>query len=543
MPAAWVDLRIFRSCTLCDAARVGHAASSTNARVRLLELLIGLSGATDLGMGLQAGESVRSAALAVRLADLLDLDDEGTREALNSTLLLHLGCTAYAHERAEAFGDEVALNAASARTNFLDPRSVLTDMVGGITRGAGLRKRGRVTGYMMLRGNRFGLLATTATCEVGRRLAGRLQLPDGVQRALYESFEFWNGKGTPAGLQGEEIALAARIARVASTASLFAGIGGPELASEALAQRAGGMLDPRLCDLFRARAAELLAELEATDPRQLVLAGEPGPHAYREHGELAELAAIFADLVDLKTPFTHGHSRGVAALAAGAAERLRLGAEVAGKLELAGLLHDLGRTAVPTSVWEKPAPLSAAEWEEVRLHPYWSERILSSSGALQSVAALAGAHHERLDGSGYHRGRKPRELPPPARVLAAADAFQAMTQPRPHREALPAERAAAELGVEARAGRLDPEAVAAVLEVAGQRHRRRRADLRPAELTERELEVLALVAKGCSNREIAERLVISRRTAEHHVQSIYAKIGDSSRAAAAVFALEHGLVG
>ena len=512
-------------------------------RVRLLELLIGLSGATDLGMGLQAGESVRSAALGAGLAHALELDDEGVREALYATLLLHLGCSAYAHERSAAFGDEIALNAASVRTNFLDPRSVLTDMVGSITRGVGLRERARVTGHMMLRGNRFGLRATTSTCEVGRRLAERLELAEGIQRALYESFEYWNGKGTPAGLEGEEIALGARIARVASTASLFAGIGGAEVAAEALSERAGGMLDPGLCELFRTQADELLAEIEATDPGRLALDSEPRPHAYREPGELAELATVFADLVDLKTPFTLGHSRGVARLAAGAAEQLRLGPDAAAQLELAGLLHDLGRTAVSTSVWEKPGPLGAAEWEEVRLHPYRSERILSASGRLRSIATLAGAHHERLDGSGYHRGCKAAELPPPARVLAAADAFQAMTQPRPHREALAPERAAEELGAEARAGRLDPDAAAAVLEVAGQRQRRRRADLRPAGLTEREVEVLALIAAGCSNREIAERLVISRRTAEHHVQSIYAKIGGSSRAAAAVFALEHGLIG
>jgi HD-GYP domain-containing protein (c-di-GMP phosphodiesterase class II) len=516
---------------------------AVNERIGLLELLIGLSGATDLGMGLQAGESVRSAALAAGLARALELDDEGVREALYSTLLLHLGCSAYAHERSAAFGDEVALNAASVRTNFLEPRSILTEMVGGITRGAGLRERARVTGYMLLRGNSFGLRATTATCEVGRRLAARLELAEGVQRALYESFEYWNGQGTPAGLKGEEIALAARIARVASTASLFAGSGGAQLAAQALSERAGGMLDPGICELFRTHADELLAELEATDPGRLVLDGEQAPHASRERGDLVELAAVFADLVDLKTPFTHGHSRGVARLAAGAAERLQLGADAVAQLELAGLLHDLGRTAVSTSVWEKPGPLSAAEWEEVRLHPYRSERILSASGPLGSIATLAGAHHERLDSSGYHRACKAAELPPPARVLASADAFQAMTQPRPHREALEPERAAEQLGAEARAGRLDPDTVAAVLEVAGQRQRRRRADLRPAGLTEREVQVLALIAAGRSNREIAERLVISRRTAEHHVQSIYAKIGDSSRAATAVFALEHGLVG
>ncbi len=519
------------------------ASAATTERARLLEVLIGLSGATDLGMGLRVGESVRSAALAAGLARLLELDDEHAREALFATLLLHLGCTAYAHERSDAFGDEIALNAASARTNFLDPRSMLTDMVGGITRDARLGERIRVAGHVMLRGNRFGHLATTATCEVGRRLAGRLGLPEGVQQALYESFEFWNGKGTPNGREGEEIALGARLARVAATASLFAAIGGPELASRALSERAGGMLDPGLCELLSEHVEELLAELEASDPRRLVLDAEPAPHDHRQPAELPALATVFADLVDLKTPYTHGHSRGVAELAAAAGKRLRLGEAEAGRLELGGLLHDLGRTAVATSVWEKPGPLSAAEWEEVRLHPYRSERILASSGALRSLAPLAGAHHERLDGSGYHRGSKAAELPPAARILAAADAFQAMTQPRPHRAALEPERAAEALAAEARGGRLDPAAVAAILEAAGQRDRRRRGDLRPAELTEREVEVLALVAQGCSNREIAERLVISRRTAEHHVQSIYAKIGDSSRAAAAVFALEHGLVG
>jgi HD-GYP domain-containing protein (c-di-GMP phosphodiesterase class II) len=232
----------------------------------------------------------------------------------------------------------------------------------------------------------------------------------------------------------------------------------------------------------------------------------------------------------------------VARLAAATAKRLRLGAEAVVKLELAGLLHDLGRVAVSSSIWEKPGPLTSAESEQVRLHPYRSERILAGSEALRPLASLAGMHHERLDGSGYHRGCQARELSASARVLAAADAYQAMTQARPHRTALSPERAAQELGRESRAGRLDHDVVAALLEIAGQRPAARRVDLRPADLTEREVEVLRLLAAGCSNRQIAERLVISRRTAEHHVQHIYAKIGASSRAAAAVFALEHDLL-
>jgi DNA-binding NarL/FixJ family response regulator len=177
------------------------------------------------------------------------------------------------------------------------------------------------------------------------------------------------------------------------------------------------------------------------------------------------------------------------------------------------------------------------------MHPYHSERILATSSVLEPMARAAGMHHERLDGSGYHRGCRARELPPAARVLAAADGFHAMTQERPHRVALTAEQAADELKQEVRLGRLDPDAVSAVLEAAGRRSPRRRDNLRPGGLSERQIEVARLVAAGFSNPEIASRLVISRRTAEHHVQHIYAKIGASSRASAALFAMEHGLLG
>jgi DNA-binding CsgD family transcriptional regulator len=176
------------------------------------------------------------------------------------------------------------------------------------------------------------------------------------------------------------------------------------------------------------------------------------------------------------------------------------------------------------------------------MHPYHAERILATSPTLESMAAIVGMHHERMNGSGYHRGSRGPEISLAARILAAADAFQAMTQVRPHRAALGLDQAAAELIRESRAGRLDADVVSAVLEVAGQRRPRRAGDLRPAGLSDREVEVLRLVAQGCSNREIADRLFVSPRTAEHHVQHVYAKIGVSSRAAAALFAVEYHLL-
>jgi HD-GYP domain-containing protein (c-di-GMP phosphodiesterase class II) len=210
-------------------------------------------------------------------------------------------------------------------------------------------------------------------------------------------------------------------------------------------------------------------------------------------------------------------------------------------VRLAALLHDLGRAAVGAGVWEKPGPLTSGEWERVRLHPYHTERILARSEVLAPLARIAGMHHERQDGTGYHHGASAAEVPVEARVLGVADAYEALTQDRAHRPARSPEAAAEAVTADIGRGRLDPEVARAVVEAAGQRAPRTRTAW-PAGLSDREVEVLRLVARGRSNRAIAQELVISPRTAEHHVQHIYGKIGASTRAAAAMFAMEHGLL-
>ena len=206
----------------------------------------------------------------------------------------------------------------------------------------------------------------------------------------------------------------------------------------------------------------------------------------------------------------------------------------------AGLVHDLGRLGVSNAIWDKRGTLTAAELERVRLHPYLTERMLASSGALAPVGAIAVQHHERLDGSGYPRGLSGDAIAPAGRILAAADAYHAMTEPRPHRAARTAEEAAAELRAGVRRALFDGDAVDAVLRAAGHPVRRRREW--PAGLTTREVEVLRLLVRGLSNKEIAERLVISRKTAGSHVEHIYSKIGVSNRARASLFAMKHGLM-
>jgi HD-GYP domain-containing protein (c-di-GMP phosphodiesterase class II) len=283
----------------------------------------------------------------------------------------------------------------------------------------------------------------------------------------------------------------------------------------------------------------LLSSLAVEDPLSSVLGAEPPPRATVPIGALGSLCEAFADLADLKSRYTLGHSRGVAALASTAGGLAGLEREAIDRLRLAALLHDVGRTSVSTSIWERPGRLSAGETDQVRLHPYWSERVLVRAPALAGFGPLAGAHHERLDGTGYHRRAGGAGLSREARVLAAADVMHALLEPRPHRPGRDVDGARRLLEEEARAGRLDPGAVGAVVEAAGAAAPRRAW---PAELTDREVDVLRLAARGLSNKEIASRLVVSARTVQHHLAHVYDKIGRRTRAGAALFAMEHGLV-
>jgi HD-GYP domain-containing protein (c-di-GMP phosphodiesterase class II) len=513
------------------------------ASFRLGDLLGGLSIACDLGFGLLPEEAMRSCLIATALARRLGLDESEVSDTYYTALLTHVGCSALSHETVAAWGHDQRVLRVAAETNIADPEDVAATLVPAVTAPLIPGKRAQVERFAAsAEGQEFAHRFDTGSCEVASATARRVGLGPGVERALREAVEWWNGQGPPSGLQGEEIALPGRIARAAADAARFDDLGGTEAVVAALQARSGVILDPSIVEAFTADADALLAESRTGDPRERLLEVEPEPVREVEASDLRRLAVAFGDLTDLKMPWTHGHSDGVAKLARAAAKSLRLDAQSAARLELSALLGDLGRIAVSNVIWEKPGPLTTTEWEQARMHAYHSERILATSDGLAPLARVAGMHHERLDGSGYYRGCSARDQPPAVRILAAADAFHAMTQDRPHRPALGAEQTAEELRREVRAGRLDGDAAGAVIEAAGGPAPRRRDTLRPAGLSEREVEVARFVAAGLSNPEIAERLVISRRTAEHHVQHIYAKVGVASRPGLALFVHEHDLI-
>ncbi|WP_415953447.1 HD domain-containing phosphohydrolase [Streptomyces sp. KLOTTS4A1] len=509
-------------------------------RLRLAELLAALSVATDLGMGQPPEKAVRSCLLATGLARSLRLPGTQVGDVYYAALLRHLGCTATASVEARLYGgDELVSRAAAEPADFGRADEMLALML-GTGRGTGLRRPALIA-RSAVGDLRHGKTVFRSVCEAAALLARRLGMAQEVEDSLYQQFERWDGRGAPRRLAGEEISPAARIGEVATQAVLFHRTGGPDAALAMVERRAGGWFDPSVAAAFRVHGAGLLAEIDAGDPWAAVLETEPSPERYIARAELDRVARAFGDMVDLKAPYTLGHSAGVAELADGAAHTLGLSDAVVADLRVAAFLHDLGRVAVSSGIWDKTGPLTRHDHEQIRLHPYRTERILACSPLLEPLGRMAGLHHERLDGSGYHHGLTAPALPLLARVLAAADTFQSATQDRPHRPARSPAEAAELLTREAAAGRLDADCVGAVVVAAGQApgHPRPR---RPAGLTDREVDVIRLLARGRSNKEIANRLVISRRTAEHHVQHIYDKIGHSTRAAAALFAMEHDLL-
>ncbi len=515
--------------------------AGTNSPARLAELLVGFSAVADLGMGLPIGEAARTAIVAVELARGAGCPEPEVSDVFFAALLQHIGCTAYAHEVTELFADEFSIKQAGLATDFTRQSEVMFGYLPRIVREAPAGERFRTMRSALLHSRKMTEGYTLANCETASIIAGRLGLSAGVRGGLLDVFEWWNGDGGPKHLRGDEISLVARLVNVAGYAVYFDRIGGPEVAAAAIDQRSGGYLDPAIAGDFRRRPRQLLEPAVAGDLSDRLLATEPKPHAMVQPSTIEDVLRVFGETVDLKTPFLHGHSAAVSALGDGACRALGLGDDQVTQARRVGFVQDIGRVAVPTAIWEHRGSLGSDAWMQVRLHAYHSEQVLARCPPLRSLATLAGQHHDRLDGSGYHRGATAAQLSMTARVLAAADVHQALVSERPWRRAHSRERAAALLRAEVKAGRLDDDAVRAVL--AAVDGGTVVARTRPAGLTDRQIEVLCLVARGLSNRAIGELLVISPRTAEHHVQDVYARIGVSSRAAVAMYAMSHGLLG
>ncbi|WP_402463853.1 HD domain-containing phosphohydrolase [Isoptericola aurantiacus] len=515
----------------------GDGTSATAQPVRAAEVASALCLATDLGLGFPWAHGLEATAAAMRLSDLADADPATRKQAYFLSLLLFAGCTADASEKAALFGGPTEPIIGVIWGGTLEQMRVVLRALPEPDAPAvvGLGQAGARLPRALAQHRREQL----ALCEVAQHMAEHLGLGTVVGDALAHLTDRWDGAGVLRRGRGDEIPLALRIALVARDASYQAVLGGTERAAAVVTRRAGKAHDPRLARLVANHHREVLVGDDDGPVAARVLAAEPGDPVLLAGDRIDDALSTLGEVADLMTPPVAGRSRAVAALAARAAQAAGLAVAEVDVVRRAALLQDVGRVTVPPPVWRRPGRLGADEWEQVRLHPYYTGRVCSMSSFLRPLGAVAACHHERLDGSGYHRGVGASALGVPARILAAADAWRFLREPAPYGRALGPDAAAGELAQQVAAGQLDADGVAAVVTASGTAapplHR-------PAGLTEREVRVLGLAARGLATKQVGRALGISPKTVDQHLQHAYRKIGTSSRAAATLFAAEHGLL-
>jgi len=515
------------------------AAGDRDSGVKLPELVAAFSLATDLGLGQPMEHVLRSWRIAARLGDRIGVDSDERGALYYVTTLAWVGCVADTPEVAAVFGDDIAFRRDSYEVDFAG-LPLLGFMLRHIGAGSPALHRLRLGAKLIVSGGKAIERGLMSHCLTTARMAERFGLDDRVCEPLQQVFTRWDGKGVPGDVGGEDIALPMRLFHLADAVEVHHRTEGTDAAIKLARARRGKHFDPTVVDAFCDVAGDVLGDPSDEPDWRSMIDNESSLQQRLTDSQFDAALEAIADFTDLRSASRAGHSRGVAELARRAAAERGLPSSDVTAVRRAGLVHDIGLHGIPATILDKPGPLSEREAERLRMHSYYAERMLARPDELARIGAIASMTHERCDGSGYHRGLAGPAIPATARVLAATCAYRSMIESRPHRPALTAKQAAIELRSEVRAGRLDAHAVDAVLAAAGQPNGKRRSG--PAGLTPREIEVLALIARGATTRQVAQRLEITPKTAETHIERIYTKTGASTRSTATLFAMQHGLL-
>lgn len=458
----------------------------------------------DLSMGQPVGQSIRSANLAEQLACADGASAQDCAHTRLVTLQRWSGCTANAAGFSSLLGDDVGGRDALL-TQTLPPDVRLT----------------------------FSSVVPLARihCEVSGTIAGMMGMPAEVETGLRCVWEHFDGGGMPERLSAPLIPRLVYYVNLAGDLEILSRAHGLDEALNMIASRADKKYPAVLTRLLLANAREWL---DAADLRPCA----SGNSALESRVPLN----IVADMIELKLPWLLGYSRSVANLAERAAALAGLSPEDQRCIGRAALIHGIGRAGVPNMIWERDTTLGVADWEKVRLAPYWTARAGTQIPSLRAEMLLASQVYERLDGSGYFRDLAGNALGTPQRVLAAAAAYAALRMPRPWREAHSAQEATRILSADAAAGRFDADAVNAVIAAAGEGVAVAKPAAQRKLLSERETDVLRRVSLGESNKVVASKLQISPSTVGTHVENILRKLGCTTRTAATLKGLNLGLI-
>lgn len=434
--------------------------------VKMSDVIAAMSYALDITEGQPAGHAARTCLIGMRLADQLQLDTQTRGDLFYALLLKDLGCSSNASKMCYLFGADdrtvkrdlktVDWSKMTASMKFLQ-KQVAPD-------GSTLERMMKMAA-MAIQGPGGAKQLVQTRCERGADIARKMGFSSATGRAIQQLDEHWDGKGHPYGKQGTEIDLLARICGFAQTLEVFLSQLGKSAAVAMSQSRRGKWFDPQLVDLFLALPASdpLWNQLSTDDPHAAVVACEPIDTWFEldEQG-VDRIAEAFAEVVDAKSPWTHRHSNEVSRIAVGMAEKLDFQAAELRTIRRMGLLHDIGKLGISNSILDKPGRPTNQEFAELQTHPQHSYEILNLAGCFSDFAENAAAHHEKLDGRGYHRGLDAPQISIFSRLLCVADMYEAMTAHRPYRDGMSQEKVLGILGEESGVS-ICPESVAALI--------------------------------------------------------------------------------
>jgi len=436
------------------------------------EIISALTFAIDLTEGAVPGHALRTCILGMRIADAIQLPVKQQASLHSASMLKDVRFGSNSGRMSQVVGSpDPAMKLGAKVQNWTRPHRPTLDTVKllwheVLPESSALQRLARI-GRIALTQHRNSAEMIALRCERGADIAEKLGLSVETVQAIRALDEHWDGSGYPERLSGADIPLLARILGVAQHLDVCASERDQVAAIQALHERSNRWFDPTLVHVVNSldnRNVLWTKSLvsDGTDvARRLVLDLEPTENGLVLQSDVDRICEAFADVVDAKSPFTYRHSIGVADVATSMARVLQLAPDRVQLVRRAALLHDLGKLAVPNTILDKTEHLTSEEWEVVVQHPRLTREILSRIDSFGELAEVAGAHHEKLDGSGYPDGLTAQQLSLEARIVAVADVYQALIERRPYRQGM--SHAEAMVVLHRLAGqKLDPHCVAAV---------------------------------------------------------------------------------
>jgi HD-GYP domain-containing protein (c-di-GMP phosphodiesterase class II) len=409
-------------------------------KIRLAEILSALSHALDMVEGQPAGHCVRCCWIGIHIGREIGLDTAQIWELYYTLLLKDLGCSSNAARLCQLYmTDDIAFKHDFKTVDGSLPQ-VLRFVLSHTGMNAGLAERFRTLVHVFQNGGKIAHELMETRCDRGAAIARKMRFPEAVAQAIHSLDEHWDGGGMPRSIGGDAIPVYSRIALLAQVVDVFQTANGIEAAKREVENRTGTWFDPQLAAAFANIAAkpEFWRGLSADDLQQEIFALEPAQTTSMvDEDYLDDIAAAFAQIIDSKSPFTSGHSERVTLFTDLIAKEMALSDDERRWLKRAALLHDIGKLGVSNSILDKPGKLDPDEWAAMKMHAAHSETILSRITAFSELAAIAAAHHERLDGKGYPRGLEGDAIAFETRIITTADIFDALTADRPYRAAMP----------------------------------------------------------------------------------------------------------